>query len=526
MINQGKLEYVGGKCDLSYVELDKVSLPEIQGHLADHVVSKNFMRLHWLKPGAELSNGLVLLVDDASCLTMVSHITDAGVAEIYVEEVVVCLQMVEQPSKESQGVSLGDAADCGRGKQIVEDEDGGSSKQIEDNRFAEFPVEDKEEDTETESLDKDYFQPIEDDSSGEDDEAIDFRKYANEVKRNIRAKKLGLQSGGIGHINPAELVDEVPNLDDPGSPYHDSSEEYSYEENSEGESKRWLSQENRYDSKAPVPMFSLGMAFRCSRQFKKALVKYGLKAHKHLHFQKDEKNRVRANCSWPGCKWLIYGSKTTRSDWFKVVTFIDEHSCPPRRDNRLVTSNIIAKHYFSEIKDNPTWKVELIKKAVLKDLLADVSLSKCKRAKALVLKVALDSMKGEYSKVYDYQLELLRSNPGSTVVVYLNPEFEDQVFERFYVCFDACKKGFLAGCRKVIGLDGCWFKGSNTGQLLCAIGRDANNQMYPIAWAAVATETYDSWYWFLGLLQKDLNINIGGDGWVVISDQQKVHSKS
>jgi hypothetical protein len=110
--------------------------------------------------------------------------------------------------------------------------------------------------------------------------------------------------------------------------------------------------------------------------------------------------------------------------------------------------------------------------------------------------------------------------------VYLNPEFEDQVFERFYVCFDACKKGFLVGCRKVIGLDGCWFKGSNTGQLLCAIGRDANNQMYPIAWAAVATETYDSWYWFLGLLQKDLNINIGGDGWVVISDQQKVHSKS
>lgn len=198
-------------------------------------------------------------------------------------------------------------------------------------------------------------------------------------------------------------------------------------------------------------MFSLGMAFRCNRQFKKALVKYGLKAHKHLHFQKDEKNRVRANCSWPGCKWLIYGSKTTRSDWFKVVTFIDEHSCPPRRDNRLVTSNIIAKHYFSEIKDNPTWKVELIKKAVLKDLLADVSPSKCKRAKALVLKAALDSMKGEYSKLYDYQLELLRSNPGSTVVVYLNPEFEDQVFERFYVCFDACKKGFLAGCRKVIG---------------------------------------------------------------------------
>jgi len=28
------------------------------------------------------------------------------------------------------------------------------------------------------------------------------------------------------------------------------------------------------------------------------------------------------------------------------------------------------------------------------------------------------------------------------------------VFERFYVCFDGCKKGFGAGCRQVIGLDG------------------------------------------------------------------------
>jgi hypothetical protein len=68
------------------------------------------------------------------------------------------------------------------------------------------------------------------------------------------------------------------------------------------------------------------------------------------------------------------------------------------------------------------------------------------------------------------------------------------VFERFYVYFDGLKKGFLAGCRKIIGLDGCWFKGANNGNLLCAVGRDANNQMYPVAWAAVPIENYDTWY--------------------------------
>ena len=128
--------------------------------------------------------------------------------------------------------------------------------------------------------------------------------------------------------------------------------------------------------------------------------------------------------------------------------------------------------------------------------------------------------------VFDYQLELLRSNPGNTVVVKLDLDEPQLTFMRFYVCFDACKKGFSTGYRRVIGLDGCFFKGATNGELLCAIGKDANNQMYPIAWAYVELETHDSWYWFIGLLQKDLNINNGGEGWVLISDQQKVTAYS
>jgi hypothetical protein len=89
------------------------------------------------------------------------------------------------------------------------------------------------------------------------------------------------------------------------------------------------------------------------------------------------------------------------------------------------------------------------------------------------------------------------------------------------VCFDALKKGFKAGSRRVLGLDGCFFKGVMKGELLCAIARDANNQMYPVAWAIVEMETNESWKWFLGLLIKDLDIKNNGDGWVFISDQQK-----
>jgi hypothetical protein len=119
--------------------------------------------------------------------------------------------------------------------------------------------------------------------------------------------------------------------------------------------------------------------------------------------------------------------------------------------------------------------------------------------------------------VYDYREELLRSNPGSTIVVKLDQDYQDPVFQRFYVCLDACKKGFLAGCRKVIGLDGCFLKGATVGVLLCATGRDGNNQIYPIAWVVVEMETNDSWDWFCYLLCRDLQIG-DGDGWVIISD--------
>ena len=85
-----------------------------------------------------------------------------------------------------------------------------------------------------------------------------------------------------------------------------------------------------------------------------------------------------------------------------------------------------------------------------------------------------------------YHLELVRSNPDSTVAVTLDPD----IF-LMCICIDACKKGFLAGCRRVVGLDGCLLKGLMSGQILCAIGRDANNQTFSMGY---------SWGWILWLM--------------------------
>ncbi|KAK3147636.1 hypothetical protein QOZ80_3BG0284940 [Eleusine coracana subsp. coracana] len=93
------LIYNSGRVEMSYIDRDKLSLPEMRGLLADQIsisVEDN-LDFYWLFPGSVLTNGLRRLVDDKDCLHMVECITDGGVAEVYVgmykeqgDDVVVC----------------------------------------------------------------------------------------------------------------------------------------------------------------------------------------------------------------------------------------------------------------------------------------------------------------------------------------------------------------------------------------------------------------------------------------------------
>jgi phosphomannomutase len=54
------------------------------------------------------------------------------------------------------------------------------------------------------------------------------------------------------------------------------------------------------------------------------------------------------------------------------------------------------------------------------------------------------------------------------------------------------KNGFKERCMPVVGVDAYFLKGHHKGQLMVVVGRDANNNMYPIAMAVVEAKTKDS----------------------------------
>ena len=213
--------------------------------------------------------------------------------------------------------------------------------------------------------------------------------------------------------NVVEVVEEMK--------FESSDEDYSYDEDEEGKVVRRKSKYPRFDPHTDIPHFSLGMVFRSKNQFVKAIKRYGLATKRSINFLKSEEVRVRAKCGWPGCPWLVYGAKTSRCSRVQIIKYEAEHHCAQNRETNLVAAKVIAERYEHFILANPMWKIDSIKATILKDKFADVSTSKCKAAKKIVMHKLLCGMKSEYTKVFDYQLELLRSNPGSTVAVCLDP---------------------------------------------------------------------------------------------------------
>jgi hypothetical protein len=129
----------------------------------------------------------------------------------------------------------------------------------------------------------------------------------------------------------------------------------------------------------------------------------------------------------------------------------------------------------------------------------------------------------QYQKLWDYCETIRRTNIGSCIMMKLERPIPNlpAKFQRLYFSLSAMKTSFMSGCWPIIGLDGCFLKGPYKGQLLTAVSRDANNQMYPVAFEVVEAEVKDSWTWFLEALLSDLG-NGPAKGWTFISDRQKV----
>ncbi|GKE44425.1 hypothetical protein Tco_1471709, partial [Tanacetum coccineum] len=163
------------------------------------------------------------------------------------------------------------------------------------------------------------------------------------------------------------------------------------------------------------------------------------------------------------------------------------HKCLQSRQIHACTSKFLSKGIVDQIEKNPDVPIRALQAELQQKYELGVSRHKAFRAKA----AALNQVRGDYSQQYtmlrDYCLELRRENPDTTIKIEVErdsvTDLNTRMIKRIYICLGPLKKSFKACGRDLLGLDGAFMKGPYPGQLLTAIGLDANNGIYPLAYA-------------------------------------------
>jgi hypothetical protein len=197
------------------------------------------------------------------------------------------------------------------------------------------------------------------------------------------------------------------------------------------------------------------------------------------------------------CGWRIHASQSKARDALQIKTFVDTHNCVTYHENKKANMHWIANQYLEDFRDDLTWTVYALRERVKRDYNIKVSKWVAYRAKRIAMKKVYESEVEHYQSSWDdYAAAVHKWNLGNMCGLLK----DDIHFHMMFVCLDACKKGIIVGCRLMIALDGFHLKGPYGGQLLCAVGKDGNDDMYPIVYDVVESECRDSWTWSMAAL--------------------------
>nr|KAJ0191163.1 hypothetical protein LSAT_V11C800434850 [Lactuca sativa] len=329
------------------------------------------------------------------------------------------------------------------------------------------------------------------DDSDEDDNLDDIIAYEHEVDEEVHTFN---KTVGDDFLNELSVIGKISDDDEHNDGKDDKVVFPVHDENQE------------WDKMVPI----LGMKFANPMQLKLCITNYAVKNGYDLWYEKSDHNRLLVKCCKgkknkknKGCPFRLRATWMSNERSFQIKSLINNHNCSRVFKFRSIISyKWIGNHFMNEILQKPKMSVRKLKAKVSKTFNLVASVGQCRNARRYAFKEIKGTLKEHYAKTWSYGEDLRRTNLRSTVKM------------------DGVKDGWIKDCRRVIGLDGCFLKGACRGQLLSAVGRDANNHIYPLAWAVVAVESKETWKWFVDLLLDDIGME-NGQGLTLISDQHK-----
>lgn len=475
----------------------------IRDFLLELGIDVNRMQVNWLLPGMVFADGLRIIDSDADTLMMTAVVPKFQFFKLYVTEKDIF-----------DGLELDDICIGGTPElSIATSPKPGSSEHVtlSPNR----QPKDTEILTESEDDDNNYGDDFVDSDNEVDKDDDDL--YEEWVDEDVTGKK-----------KETDWVDDDYDSDDLDLPASDSEyepdelEEETQEQDGEGtKTKKKKKKKVKLRSFRPEEMqqviFKIGMIFPTVVELRKAIQEYIIQNRVQIKYAKNDLQRVRAYCDGEEeCPWYLFAAPDSRTKAFVVKTYEGTHKCSRNWELKQFTAKYLAAKYVASFRANDKMTLKNFARLVQEDFNMTPSRSKLARARRLAIEEIHGDEIKQYQQLWDYAAEIRYRNPGSSIFMKLTDGF----FSTLYMSLDACKRGFMAGCRPLICIDGAHIKTKFGGQLLTAVGVDPNDCIFPIAMAVVEVEDTQTWKWFLNTLKEDLGIENTG-AWTIMSDRQK-----
>ncbi|GJS81729.1 mutator type transposase [Tanacetum coccineum] len=219
--------------------------------------------------------------------------------------------------------------------------------------------------------------------------------------------------------------------------------------------------------------FYLGQQFASKEIMKGRVKKHSVETRRQLILVKNDNERVRVRCE---------GTIPALVPYVAIDNNTDKNVFSQTKDGPAIRENINSDHVIKSLATNLDIPVRAVQDQMQKQFEVGVSKMKAFRAKRITYDIMKSSYREQYSLLREYAQELINQNLGTTVRINVqqepNPESLARTFRRVYVCLGALRQGFRACGREILALDGCFMSGPWPGQILTAVGVDANNGIY------------------------------------------------
>ena len=245
-----------------------------------------------------------------------------------------------------------------------------------------------------------------------------------------------------------------------------------------------------------------GQIFTNADEFRNALYLTSLAGQFNYKFKRNSLKHMTACCTAGGCPWKITARGVGATKIVRVHTFENKHNHSAQKESSSVPAlrpNKAALVIDDMIRANPDYLPRQICEDFERQHGVKLTYNQAWKCKEKAKERIFGLPHNSYKLLPWLCKQLMETNSG-TIAEWTSSD--EGNFMQLFIAHGFSVHGFLMGCRPIISINSSNLSGPHKGALFSALAYDADDDMFPLAYAIVSLENYYNWFWFLHRLKQ------------------------